>query len=89
MLWMLFRGQGGVFQPGLPEISWHNIPKWGKMYQMGNKLPNGYNTYLPNSRNIFQMAIEYTTLFYSNALKNVPNLGFWSENIPSGNPAFN
>jgi hypothetical protein len=32
------------------------------------------------------MAMKYTNLFHSKALQNLPELGFWFENIPSGNP---
>jgi hypothetical protein len=36
---------------------------------------------------MFEMDIEYTNLFHSNALHNLPKLGFFGfENIPSGNP---
>jgi hypothetical protein len=37
---------------------------------------------------MYLMAIEYTNLFQSMTLQNLPNLGFlvWFENIPSGNP---
>jgi hypothetical protein len=41
---------------------------------------------VPNGRHIFQMVKDYTNLFYSKALQNLPNLGFLIENIPSGNP---
>jgi hypothetical protein len=33
------------------------------------------------------MAIKYTNILSSKALPNLPNLGFWFEKIPSGNPA--
>jgi hypothetical protein len=32
---------------------------------------------IPNSCNIFQMALEYTNLFHSKVLKTSPKLGFW------------
>jgi hypothetical protein len=68
----------GAFPSRLPEFSLHNIPKRVKIYQIATKLPNG--------RNIFQVTIENTNVFNSNALQNLPKLGFWFENIPSGNP---
>jgi hypothetical protein len=34
------------------------------------------------------MTIKYTTIFHPKASKIYPNLGFWFENKPSGNPAF-
>jgi hypothetical protein len=45
-----------------PDFSWHNIPKWRKVYQMTTKIPIG--------RKIDQMAINYTNL------QNLPQLGF-------------
>jgi hypothetical protein len=36
---------------------------------------------------MFQMALKFTNIFYFNALKNLPKLGFWFEKTPSGNPA--
>jgi hypothetical protein len=36
---------------------------------------------------ILQMAIKYINIFHSKALQNLPKLGFWFENKPSGNPA--
>jgi hypothetical protein len=35
---------------------------------------------------IFQMAIKYISIFQSKTLQNLPKLGFWFENKPSGNP---
>jgi hypothetical protein len=32
------------------------------------------------------MAIKYTNTFQSKALQNLPNLDFWFEKKPSGNP---
>jgi hypothetical protein len=32
------------------------------------------------------MTINYTNIFHSKAVKNVPDLGLWYENKPSGNP---
>jgi hypothetical protein len=49
-------------------------------YQMAKNVPNG--------RNIFQIAREYTILFHSKALQNLHTLGFRFENKPSGNPDF-
>jgi hypothetical protein len=31
------------------------------------------------------MAIKYTDIYHSKALQNVPKIGFWLENKPSGN----
>jgi hypothetical protein len=47
----------------------------------GENMPNCHqNTKrpwnVPNGRNIFQMDIEYTNLFHSKVLQNLPKLGF-------------
>jgi hypothetical protein len=46
---------------GLPDFSIHNIPKRGKLYQIATKLPNGHK--------MFQIAVIYSNLFYSNLPK--------------------
>jgi hypothetical protein len=33
-------------------------------------------------------SLKYANIFHSNALQNVPKLGLWFENKPSGNPAW-
>jgi hypothetical protein len=38
--------------PGLPDSSWHKIPKWGYFNELPKKLPN--------SDEIKQMATKYT-----------------------------
>jgi hypothetical protein len=44
---------------GLPDISGHNVPKWGKMYQMTSKFTKGH-IYEPNdTKYVQQMAIKY------------------------------
>jgi hypothetical protein len=69
-----------------------NIPKWENTY---------LHMYLPNYHKIYQMevnntkwiyikvAIKYTkfTIPSCKITKINPNWDFWSENIPSGNPA--
>jgi hypothetical protein len=42
---------------------------------------------MPNVSKIFEMAIKYINIFQSKALENLPKLGFWFKNKPSGNPA--
>jgi hypothetical protein len=46
---------------------------------MYTKLPLNYQMAknVPNGQNIFQMAKEYTNLFHSKALQNLPKLEFW------------
>jgi hypothetical protein len=34
-----------VPKPGLPDFSWNNLPKQGKIYEMTIKLPNGQKIY--------------------------------------------
>jgi hypothetical protein len=59
---------------GLPDFSWHNIPKLWKMYQIATKLPNYHK--------INEMAVIYSkwrqnvpNIFYSKVLQNLPKLG--------------
>jgi hypothetical protein len=33
------------------------------------------------------MAIKFTNIFHCKTLQNLPKMGLWIENIPSGNPA--
>jgi hypothetical protein len=70
---------------GFPDCSLFNIPKREKIYQIVIQLPNAHK--------IFQMALIYSkwpqnmqTFFVPRPSKIYPNLNFWSENIPSGNP---
>jgi hypothetical protein len=70
-------------QPELPDISLHNIPKRGEIY-----------TTLPNGLEIYQMTVKYSKLPLNMPIVSIlrpskiyPNLNFWSENKPSGNPA--
>jgi hypothetical protein len=68
--------------PGLPDLSWYNIPKRGNMYQIATKRPLS----IPNGCKIDRMYIKYANLFHSKTLqKFTQNLDFWFENIPSGN----
>jgi hypothetical protein len=47
---------------------WKNVPNEQKMYQMVINFPNGRKT--------FQKAIKYINIFQSQALQNLPKLGF-------------
>jgi hypothetical protein len=40
------RAFSSCYQAGLPDFSWHNIPKRGKIYQITTPLPNGHIIYL-------------------------------------------
>jgi hypothetical protein len=69
---------------GLPDISWYNLPKRGKIYQM--------TTVLPNSQKYTKTAVKYskwpkyTSIFHSKGLKNKHKLGFWQPWLTGQNP---
>jgi hypothetical protein len=72
--------------PGLPDSSWHYLPKRGKIYQI--------TTTLPNCHKIYQMTVAYfkwpkniPAFSILRPSKIYPNWDFWFENKPSGNPA--
>jgi hypothetical protein len=46
----------------LPDFSWYNIPKLGKMYQITIKYPK-WPQNIPNDLKIDQMAIKYANIF--------------------------
>jgi hypothetical protein len=71
---------------GLPDFSWRNIPKRGKIYQIATILRNGHKLY--------QMTVKYSqcpynilAFFILRPHKIYPYWEFWFENKPSGNPA--
>jgi hypothetical protein len=74
-------------RPGLPDFSWYNKPKRGNIYQIIIKYTKCQQN-VPNGRKIDQMAIIYTKIFHCNSLQNLAKVGFWFENMPSGNPAY-
>jgi hypothetical protein len=57
----------------LPDFSLFNIPKWGKIFQIDSKLPNGHK--------IFQLAIEFTNFLHSKSIQNLPEFGFFSHHL--------
>jgi hypothetical protein len=64
-----------VVPTGLPDLSWYNIPK------AGCNVPNDHKIYQMDITStkcskVFQMAIKYSKIFSSKALKNLPKLGF-------------
>jgi hypothetical protein len=61
--------------PGLPDLSWCNIPKRGKMYQITIQYTK-WPQYIPNGRKIGPMAIKYTNIFHSKSFQVLPKLGF-------------
>jgi hypothetical protein len=52
---------------------------------MGENIPKNHNKYEIASK-FTKMAIKYTNIFHSKNLQNLPKLGFFVENMPSGNP---
>jgi hypothetical protein len=59
---------------GLPDFSWHKIPKRGKY------IPNYHKIYqilssIPNSCKIDQMSIQYTNIFHYKTLQRLPKFG--------------
>jgi hypothetical protein len=69
--------------PGLPDFSWYNIPKRGKIYQIATKYTK-WPQNISNGRKIYQIHIKYTKIYYCKTHQNLPKLGFW---VWSGNPA--
>jgi hypothetical protein len=80
--------------PGLPDLSWHNIPKrenipnGHKMYQMATNctkwpqiVPNGHKIYQLSLKYTYQTAIKYSSIFHYKTLQNLPKMGIWFENI--------
>jgi hypothetical protein len=69
----------------LPDFSWQNIPKRGKIYQITTIFPSGHK--------IFQMPVKYSkwpkyipSFSILRPQKIYPNWDFGFENKPSGNP---
>jgi hypothetical protein len=66
---------------GLPDITWYNITKTGKIYQLTIKYTK-WPQNIPTGRKIYQH------ILFQDPPKFSPNWDVWFENIPSGNPAF-
>jgi hypothetical protein len=61
----------------LPDFSWRNIPKLGKLYpKRPQNIPNDHRIWIPNAHKIYQQAVIYTKNFHCNAFRNKPKLGF-------------
>jgi hypothetical protein len=73
--WARVRGGSTYTHIGLTDFSWCMIPKQEKMYQMSTICTEWSKT-IPIIHKIFQMAIKYTNIFQSEALKNFPKLGY-------------
>jgi hypothetical protein len=74
-------------EPGLPDFSWYNIPKGGKIYQMTTKYTK-WPLHISNGRKIDQMNIKCTNIFQRPS-KIYPNWDYWFENKPPGIPDWN
>jgi hypothetical protein len=69
---------GDLLKPkaGLPDFLTQYTKNWVKCTKFAAKLPNVHKMYQMSVDNIFQMAIEYTNFFHSNAVPNCPNRDF-------------
>jgi hypothetical protein len=62
---------------GLPDFSWHNIPKRGSVYQNESQIiPNCIKIYQIVLKYMYQVALKYTNIFHSKAFQNIPKLVF-------------
>jgi hypothetical protein len=63
-----------------------------KNYQNGDNVTNVHNTYQTaikaNGHKLYQKVIKDIKIFHSKGFQDVPNLGVWFENKPSGNTAY-
>jgi hypothetical protein len=66
-------GEADGQRTGLPNFSWYNKPKRGKIYQMTTKC-NKWPLNLPIGSKIYQIAIKYTNIFQYKTLKNLPKM---------------
>jgi hypothetical protein len=66
---------------GLPDFSWYNIPKWGKIYKMTAKLPNAHEMY-PMVIKYYKWPENITTFSIARFSEIYPNWDFWSEKKP-------
>jgi hypothetical protein len=67
--------QKGGSLSGLPDLSWYNLPKWGKIFQMTIKHTKRKQD-IPNDRKIHQMALKCIDIFGCKTLQNLPKLSF-------------
>jgi hypothetical protein len=82
----LLRNKIEKYKAGLPDFSWHNIPKRGKIYQTTKKLPNFHYVKMQNCPKKFKWPYNMQTFSIPRPPKIYPNWDFWFEKIPSGNP---
>jgi hypothetical protein len=58
-----------IFNSGLPDFSWHNIPKRGEFTKWPQTIPNGHKIYQMTGKWIHRMASYYTNIFHGKTLK--------------------
>jgi hypothetical protein len=63
------------YEAGLPDFSWHNIPKQEKIYEMAINYTN-WPQNIPTGHKIDQNIIKYTNIFHCKVHQNFPKLGF-------------
>jgi hypothetical protein len=63
-----------------------NTKMWGKCTKWPQITPMGHKVHILSGSLIDQMPLNYTDIFHCKTLQNLPKLGFWYENIRSGNP---
>jgi hypothetical protein len=66
-------------ESGLPDFSWPQHTKMGKIYQMTINYTK-WPLILLTGCKLFQMDIKYNNIFHSKALQNIPKVDFWFEN---------
>jgi hypothetical protein len=74
-----------LLETGLPDFSWYNIPKRGKICQITTRFQNAHNI-CPTVVKYSEWRDYITTIFIPRPSKIYPNWDFWSEKKLSGNP---
>jgi hypothetical protein len=57
--------------PGLPDLTWYNIPNWEKYTKLPQNIPNDYKM-----NQMAAICTKYTDIFHCKSLQNLPKLGF-------------
>jgi hypothetical protein len=66
--------------PGLPDLTWYNIPNWGKYTKLPQNIPNDYKMAV---KEVHKCPLNIPTSAIVRPSKIYPNCDFWSENKPS------
>jgi hypothetical protein len=83
--WTLWE-QAAQFSAGLPDFSWHKIPKLETYTKLPQNIPNVNKICIPKDRKWTKCPLNIPTSSIAIPSKMYPNLEFWLENKPSGNP---